>query len=46
MEESKNQELIQLLGNRIGEKITGINEPYGLLTFTTSKDVILDVLKF
>lgn len=46
MAEITNQDLITLLTERFGEKIIGINEPYGLLTFETHKDVILDVLGF
>ena len=46
MAELTNSELTALLAGRFGEKITGVNEPYGLLTLTTSKDVIIDVLRF
>lgn len=46
MAEVTNQELITLLTERFGDKISGINEPYGLLTFETTKDVIIDVLSF
>jgi NADH-quinone oxidoreductase subunit C len=46
MADVKNQELIELLTERFGDKITGVNEPYGLLTFETAKDVIIDVLGF
>src|SRR5690606_32728978 len=28
------------------EQIIGVNEPYGLLTFETSKESIIDVLRF
>lgn len=41
-----NQEVIELLNEKFGNKITDVNEPYGLLTFETTKDVIIDVLKF
>ncbi|MCX2481694.1 NADH-quinone oxidoreductase subunit C [Pedobacter sp. MC2016-15] len=41
-----NEDLIKLLGDKFGSKITGVNEPYGLLTFETTKDVIIDVLGF
>lgn len=41
-----NDELIQLLSEKFGNKITGVNEPYGLLTVETTKDVIIDVLRF
>ena len=46
MEETKNNELIQLLTEKFGDKISGVNEPYGLLTFETTKDVIQQVLMF
>ncbi|WP_432712330.1 NADH-quinone oxidoreductase subunit C [Pedobacter sp.] len=46
MEETKNNLLIKVLSERFGQKITGVEEPYGLLTFETTKDVILEVLKF
>lgn len=46
MAEVTNQELIALMGERFGDKITDVNEPYGLLTFETTKDVIIEVLNF
>jgi NADH-quinone oxidoreductase subunit C len=46
MEETKNSELIQLLGEKFNGKISNVNEPYGLLTFETTKDVIIPVLQF
>jgi NADH-quinone oxidoreductase subunit C len=46
MAEVTNQDLITLLSEKFGNKIIGVNEPYGLLTFETTKDVIIDVLKF
>jgi NADH-quinone oxidoreductase subunit C len=46
MAEINNQELIQVLSERFAEQITGINDPYGLLTFETSKEAIIDVLRF
>ncbi len=46
MAEVTNQELIALLSERFGDRITSVNEPYGLLTFETTKDVIIEVLKF
>ncbi|WP_316833902.1 NADH-quinone oxidoreductase subunit C [Pedobacter nutrimenti] len=46
MAENKNQELIQVLTEKFGDKIIGVQEPYGLLTFETTKDVISEVLKF
>jgi NADH-quinone oxidoreductase subunit C len=41
-----NHELVQSLTERFGEKITGVNEPYGLLTFETTKEAIIEVLLF
>ncbi|MDO7743662.1 MAG: NADH-quinone oxidoreductase subunit C [Pedobacter sp.] len=41
-----NNDLIELLGGKFGNKIVGVNEPYGLLTFETTKDVIIEVLQF
>lgn len=41
-----NQEVIALLNEKFGNKITDVNEPYGLLTFETTKDVIIEVLRF
>ena len=46
MAEVINHDLIQLLSTRFGEKIINIQEPYGLLTFETTKDVIVEVLRF
>jgi NADH-quinone oxidoreductase subunit C len=46
MAEDTNNALIAILNERFGEKIKGVDEPYGLLTFETSKDVIIDVLRF
>lgn len=46
MADITNHDLIQSLTEKFGEKITGINEPYGLLTFETTKDIIINVLAF
>jgi NADH-quinone oxidoreductase subunit C len=46
MAESINHELVQSLTEKFGEKILGVNEPYGLLTFETHKDIIINVLEF
>jgi len=46
MADITNNDLIELLGGKFGHKITGVNEPYGLLTFETTKDVIIEVLQF
>jgi len=46
MADITNNDLIELLGEKFGNKIVGVNEPYGLLTFETTKDVIIEVLQF
>ena len=46
MAEVTNQTLIESLSAKFGDKIIGVNEPYGLLTFETTKDVIIEVLRF
>ncbi|MGY4383171.1 NADH-quinone oxidoreductase subunit C [Pedobacter sp. UYP24] len=46
MAEETNQILIQSLIEKFGDKIIGVTEPYGLLTFETHKDVITAVLSF
>ena len=46
MAEVTNQTLIESLSIKFGDKIIGVNEPYGLLTFETTKDVIIEVLRF
>lgn len=46
MAEVTNSDVIQILSNQFGNKVTGVNEPYGLLTVETTKDVIIDVLRF
>ncbi|MET4080589.1 NADH-quinone oxidoreductase subunit C [Pedobacter sp. UYP30] len=47
MEETTlNQNLVEKLQSAFGDRIVAISEPYGLLTFSTSKDAIIEVLKF
>ncbi|MCD0487512.1 NADH-quinone oxidoreductase subunit C [Pedobacter sp. MC2016-14] len=46
MAEVTNHDLTELLSARFGEKITNVQEPYGLLTIETTKDVITEVLRF
>lgn len=46
MEETKNNSIINLLSDRFGDQITNVNEPYGLLTFETTRESILEVLGF
>jgi NADH-quinone oxidoreductase subunit C len=46
MAKATNTEIIDLLGEKFGEQIFDVTEPYGLLTFSTTKDKIIDVLSF
>ncbi|MCJ0741923.1 NADH-quinone oxidoreductase subunit C [Pedobacter montanisoli] len=46
MAKATNTELIDLLGEKFGEQLFDVSEPYGLLTFSTTKDRIIDVLTF
>lgn len=46
MADLTNNEVIQTLSGKFGQKISGVNEPYGLLTIETTKDVIIEVLTF
>ncbi|AOM76818.1 NADH-quinone oxidoreductase subunit C [Pedobacter steynii] len=46
MTEVTNKEIIDALTEKFGGQITGVNEPYGLLTLETTKDAIIEVLKF
>jgi NADH-quinone oxidoreductase subunit C len=46
MAEGINHEILQSLTEKFGEKIVGVSEPYGLLTFETHKDIIIHVLEF
>lgn len=46
MAEVTNHEITELLSTKFGNKVTGVTEPYGLLTIETGKDVIIDVLTF
>ncbi|MGY3052737.1 NADH-quinone oxidoreductase subunit C [Pedobacter sp. UYEF25] len=41
-----NQRLIEKLLINFGDRLTAVSEPYGLLTFSTSKEDITEVLKF
>lgn len=41
-----NTEIIDLLGERFGDQLFDVTEPYGLLTFSTTKDKIVAVLGF
>ncbi|WP_113663613.1 NADH-quinone oxidoreductase subunit C [Pedobacter nanyangensis] len=46
MAKATNTELIDLLGEKFGEQLFDVSEPYGLLTFSTTKDKVIDVLSF
>jgi NADH-quinone oxidoreductase subunit C len=46
MSKVTNTDLIDLLGQKFGEQLVDVSEPYGLLTFTTTKDKIIEVLSF
>lgn len=41
-----NTDLIDLLGQQFGEQLFDVSEPYGLLTFSTTKENIISVLSF
>ena len=41
-----NQTVLQKLSSRFGDRISVPSEPYGLLTFETSKESIIEVLTF
>jgi len=46
MAKATNTELIDLLGEKFGEQLFDVTEPYGLLTFSTTKDKVIGVLSF
>jgi NADH-quinone oxidoreductase subunit C len=46
MTEETNHNLIQLLSEKFGAQISNVDEPYGFLTFETTKDHIITLLKF
>lgn len=46
MAKATNTELVDLLGEKFGEQLFDVSEPYGLLTFSTTKDKVIDVLSF
>ncbi len=41
-----NTEVIELLGEKFGEQLFDVQEPYGFLTFSTTKDRVISVLEF
>ena len=46
MAKATNTEIIDLLGEKFGEQLFDVTEPYGLLTFSTHKDKLITVLSF
>ncbi|WP_379085727.1 NADH-quinone oxidoreductase subunit C [Pedobacter sp. UC225_65] len=46
MAKATNTEIIDLLGEKFGEQLFDVTEPYGLLTFSTTKDKVINVLSF
>ena len=46
MAKATNTEVVDLLGEKFGEQLFDVSEPFGLLTFSTTKDRIIDVLSF
>jgi NADH-quinone oxidoreductase subunit C len=46
MAKATNTEIIDLLGEKFGEQLFDVTEPYGLLTFSTTKDKLIAVLSF
>ena len=46
MAKATNTEIIDLLGEKFGEQLFDVTEPYELLTFSTTKDRIIAVLSF
>jgi NADH-quinone oxidoreductase subunit C len=46
MAKATNTEIIDLLGEKFGEQLFDVTEPYGLLTFSTTKDKVINVLTF
>ncbi|TCC94072.1 NADH-quinone oxidoreductase subunit C [Pedobacter frigiditerrae] len=46
MAKATNTEIIDLLGEKFGEQLFDVTEPYGLLTFSTTKDKVINALTF
>lgn len=46
MAKATNTEIIDLLGEKFGDQLFDVTEPYGLLTFSTTKNKIIEVLTF
>lgn len=43
---TQNKDLLAKLNEKFGQKVMDVSEPYGLLTFVTTKDVITNVLTY
>lgn len=46
MVKATNTEIIDLLGEKFGDQLFDVTEPYGLLTFSTNKDRLIAVLSY
>jgi len=46
MAQIPNEELLKRIGEKFGEQVTLVGEPYGLLTVETSRGQIIDLLTF
>lgn len=46
MAKATNVELTDLLGEKFGEKLFDVAEPFGLLTFSATKENIIEILTF
>ncbi|QEC76207.1 NADH-quinone oxidoreductase subunit C [Mucilaginibacter ginsenosidivorax] len=46
MAQIPNEELLKRIGEKFGEQVTLVGEPYGLLTVETSREQIIDLLTF
>ncbi len=46
MAKATNTDIIDLLGEKFGEQLQEVSEPYGLLTFSVTKERAIEVLSF
>lgn len=46
MAKATNTDVIDLLGEKFGEQLREVSEPYGLLTFSVAKERVIEVLSF
>ena len=46
MAKATNTDIIDLLGEKFGEQLQEVSEPYGLLTFSVTKERVIEVLSF